>query len=59
MGLKLANFPITEKIVLKKRYVTNYDTMAVQAAMFAGFAFDQITEPVPEGTDISVECTYN
>merc|ERR1740121_2732239 len=39
-------------------YVTNYDTMATQAAMFAGFAFEQITEPVPEGTDLWMEITY-
>lgn len=39
-------------------YTTNYDTMAVQAAMFAGFAFEQITEPVPEGTDVTLEVIY-
>lgn len=39
-------------------YSTNYDTMAVQAAMFAGFAFDQITDPVPDSTDLFVECGY-
>jgi len=39
-------------------YTTNYDTMAVQAAMFAGFAFEQITEPVPEGTDLFLEVVY-
>eukprot|EP00397_Hematodinium_sp_SG-2012_P010643 GEMP01010764.1.p1 GENE.GEMP01010764.1~~GEMP01010764.1.p1 ORF type:complete len:288 (+),score=17.40 GEMP01010764.1:1171-2034(+) len=39
-------------------YSRNYDTMAVQAAMFAGFAFDQITEPVPEGTHLGIECMY-
>ncbi len=26
----------------------NYDSLAVQGAMFAGFAYDQLTEPVPE-----------
>merc|ERR1719258_881888 len=39
-------------------YTTNYDTMAIQAAMFAGFAFEQITEPVPEGTAIWMEIAY-
>mmetsp|Transcript_44604 Transcript_44604/g.83776 ORF Transcript_44604/g.83776 Transcript_44604/m.83776 type:complete len:221 (-) Transcript_44604:23-685(-) len=39
-------------------YTTNYDTMAVQAAMFAGFAFEQITEPVPEGTSMWMETCY-
>jgi len=39
-------------------YTTNYDTMAIQAAMFAGFAFEQITEPVPEGTSVWLEVTY-
>jgi len=39
-------------------YTTNYDTMAVQAAMFAGFAFEQITEPVPEGTALLLEIIY-
>lgn len=39
-------------------YTTNYDTMALQAAMFAGFAFEQITEPVPEGTALWMEVTY-
>eukprot|EP00428_Durinskia_dybowskii_P024775 CAMPEP_0170241442 /NCGR_PEP_ID=MMETSP0116_2-20130129/20487_1 /TAXON_ID=400756 /ORGANISM="Durinskia baltica, Strain CSIRO CS-38" /LENGTH=212 /DNA_ID=CAMNT_0010492277 /DNA_START=44 /DNA_END=679 /DNA_ORIENTATION=- len=39
-------------------YTTNYDTMAMQSAMFAGFAFDQITEPVPEGTDLWMEVFY-
>jgi hypothetical protein len=39
-------------------YTTNYDTMAVQAAMFAGFAFEQITEPVPEGTAVWLEVSY-
>lgn len=39
-------------------YTTNYNTMSIQAAMFAGFAFDQVTEPVPEGTDLTVECMY-
>lgn len=39
-------------------YSTNYNTMSVQAAMYAGFAFDQITEPVPGGTDLTTECLY-
>uniref|UniRef100_A0A7S1WP90 Uncharacterized protein n=1 Tax=Alexandrium catenella TaxID=2925 RepID=A0A7S1WP90_ALECA len=39
-------------------YTTNYDTMALQAAMFAGFAFEQVTEPVPEGTDTVLEVVY-
>merc|ERR1719248_98539 len=39
-------------------YINNYDTMAMQAAMFAGFAFEQITEPVPEGTDVMLEVLY-
>lgn len=39
-------------------YTTNYDTMAMQAAMFAGFAFEQMSEPVPEGTDLFLEVTY-
>lgn len=39
-------------------YTNNYDTMAMQAAMFAGFAFEQITEPVPEGTWIWLEVGY-
>jgi hypothetical protein len=39
-------------------YTTNYDTMAMQAAMFAGFAFEQITEPVPDGTDFKLEVIY-
>jgi len=39
-------------------YTMNYDTMAVQAAMFAGFAFEQITEPVPKGTDVWMEAIY-
>eukprot|EP00427_Karlodinium_veneficum_P054568 CAMPEP_0169401330 /NCGR_PEP_ID=MMETSP1017-20121227/54459_1 /TAXON_ID=342587 /ORGANISM="Karlodinium micrum, Strain CCMP2283" /LENGTH=61 /DNA_ID=CAMNT_0009507059 /DNA_START=1 /DNA_END=182 /DNA_ORIENTATION=+ len=39
-------------------YTRNYDTMAVQAALFAGFAFEQITEPVPEGTSIWMEIIY-
>lgn len=37
---------------------TNYDTMAVQAAMFAGFAFEQITQPVTEGTQVWMEVSY-
>eukprot|EP00931_Biecheleriopsis_adriatica_P070610 TRINITY_DN44386_c0_g1_i1.p1 TRINITY_DN44386_c0_g1~~TRINITY_DN44386_c0_g1_i1.p1 ORF type:complete len:220 (+),score=39.69 TRINITY_DN44386_c0_g1_i1:81-740(+) len=36
----------------------NYDTMALQAAMFAGFAFEQITEPVPQNTDLLLEVMY-
>merc|ERR1719230_460094 len=32
--------------------------MALQATMFAGFAFEQITEPVPEGTDLLLEVIY-
>lgn len=39
-------------------YTMNYDTMALQAAMFAGFAFEQITEPVPEGTGKGLEVVY-
>lgn len=39
-------------------YTKNYDTMAVQAAMFAGFAFEQITEPVPEGCSMWLEIAY-
>mmetsp|Transcript_3471 Transcript_3471/g.7003 ORF Transcript_3471/g.7003 Transcript_3471/m.7003 type:complete len:216 (-) Transcript_3471:95-742(-) len=39
-------------------YTMNYDTMAVQAAMFAGFAFEQITEPVLPGTEKWVETAY-
>jgi len=39
-------------------YTTNYDTMAMQAAMFAGFAFEQITEPVPEDTELWMEILY-
>ncbi|CAE8654624.1 unnamed protein product, partial [Polarella glacialis] len=39
-------------------YTRNYDTMAMQAAMFAGFAFEQITEPVPEGTNKMLEVVY-
>mmetsp|Transcript_120066 Transcript_120066/g.299502 ORF Transcript_120066/g.299502 Transcript_120066/m.299502 type:complete len:221 (-) Transcript_120066:26-688(-) len=39
-------------------YTMNYDTMALQATMFAGFAFEQITEPVPEGTDMWMEVVY-
>mmetsp|Transcript_12707 Transcript_12707/g.28784 ORF Transcript_12707/g.28784 Transcript_12707/m.28784 type:complete len:217 (-) Transcript_12707:94-744(-) len=39
-------------------YTMNYDTMAMQAAMFAGFAFEQVTEPVPEGTDAVMEVVY-
>ena len=29
--------------------------MAMQAAMFAGFAFEQITEPVPQDTPFLLE----
>lgn len=39
-------------------YTTNYDTMAMQAAMFAGFAFEQITKPVPDGTEVWMEAVY-
>jgi len=39
-------------------YCMNYDTMALQAAMFAGFAFEQITEPVPQDTAKIVEVLY-
>lgn len=39
-------------------YSTNYDTMGAQAAMFAGFAFEQVTQPVPEGTQPWVEIVY-
>jgi len=39
-------------------YTTNYDTMAMQAAMFAGFAFEQICEPVPADTEKLVEVFY-
>lgn len=39
-------------------YAMNYDTMAMQAALFAGFAFEQITEPVPEGTPPWLEIVY-
>jgi len=39
-------------------YSTNYDTMGAQAAMFAGFAFEQVTQPVPEGTEPWVEIVY-
>lgn len=39
-------------------YTMNYDTMAVQATMFAGFAFEQITEPVPTGTHVLMEVLY-
>merc|ERR1712100_718510 len=30
----------------------------MQAAMFAGFAFEQICEPVPEGTNLVLEIVY-
>jgi len=33
--------------------------MARQAAMFAGFAFEQITEPVPASTPFLLEATGN
>eukprot|EP00913_Durusdinium_trenchii_P023658 g22225.t3 len=36
----------------------NYDAMATQAAMFAGFAFEQITEPVPAATPFLLEMSY-
>ncbi|CAJ1405571.1 unnamed protein product [Effrenium voratum] len=39
-------------------YTRNYDTMAMQAAMFAGFAFEQITEPVPQDTPFLLEMAY-
>lgn len=35
----------------------NYDAMATQAAMFAGFAFEQITEPVPASTPFLLEAS--
>eukprot|EP00439_Symbiodinium_sp_Y106_P028994 s2296_g3.t1 len=44
-------------------YTRNYDTMAAQAAMFAGFAFEQITEtiwrePIPAQTPFILEMAY-
>lgn len=39
-------------------YTRNYDAMARQAAMFAGFAFEQITEPVPASTPFLLEMAY-
>mmetsp|Transcript_75464 Transcript_75464/g.149208 ORF Transcript_75464/g.149208 Transcript_75464/m.149208 type:complete len:219 (-) Transcript_75464:176-832(-) len=39
-------------------YCMNYDTMALQAAMFAGFSFEQITEPVPQDTNTTLEVAY-
>mmetsp|Transcript_24264 Transcript_24264/g.45872 ORF Transcript_24264/g.45872 Transcript_24264/m.45872 type:complete len:215 (+) Transcript_24264:123-767(+) len=39
-------------------YTRNYDTMAAQAAMFAGFAFEQITEPIPAETPFALEMAY-
>lgn len=36
----------------------NYDTMACQAALLAGFAFEQITEAVPQGTGATLEVCY-
>eukprot|EP00434_Breviolum_minutum_P014492 symbB.v1.2.012778.t1/scaffold859.1/size157342/3 len=39
-------------------YTRNYDAMATQAAMFAGFAFEQITEPVPASTPFLLEMAY-
>lgn len=39
-------------------YTMNYDTMATQAALFAGFAFEQIADPVPEGTVLWMEVAY-
>mmetsp|Transcript_51489 Transcript_51489/g.130833 ORF Transcript_51489/g.130833 Transcript_51489/m.130833 type:complete len:217 (+) Transcript_51489:112-762(+) len=39
-------------------YTMNYDTMALQATLFAGFSFDHITDPVPEGTALWMEVAY-
>lgn len=39
-------------------YTMNYDTMALQSALFAGFAFQQLMEPPPEGTNVYVESIY-
>eukprot|EP00930_Biecheleria_cincta_P087776 TRINITY_DN77008_c0_g1_i1.p1 TRINITY_DN77008_c0_g1~~TRINITY_DN77008_c0_g1_i1.p1 ORF type:complete len:224 (+),score=36.01 TRINITY_DN77008_c0_g1_i1:46-717(+) len=39
-------------------YFRNYDTMAVQAAIFAAFAFDQLTKPLPHGTHFLAEFIY-
>merc|ERR1719436_2333065 len=39
-------------------YTMNYDTMAMQAALFAMFAFGQITQPVPEDTSLGFRVIY-
>mmetsp|Transcript_114958 Transcript_114958/g.245475 ORF Transcript_114958/g.245475 Transcript_114958/m.245475 type:complete len:224 (-) Transcript_114958:145-816(-) len=39
-------------------YTRNYDTMALQAALFAGFAHAQLTTSVPEGTNMYLEAVY-
>eukprot|EP00930_Biecheleria_cincta_P036214 TRINITY_DN24849_c0_g1_i1.p2 TRINITY_DN24849_c0_g1~~TRINITY_DN24849_c0_g1_i1.p2 ORF type:complete len:154 (+),score=21.92 TRINITY_DN24849_c0_g1_i1:145-606(+) len=36
----------------------NYDTMACQAALLAGFAFEQITQAMPQGTGPKLEVLY-
>ena len=40
-------------------YCSNYDTLAVQATVFAGFAYDQLTRPVPTDIPWWYELTYN
>ena len=39
-------------------YCTNYDTLAVQSAVFAGFAYDQLCQPVPSDVAIWMEVAY-
>ena len=39
-------------------YTNNYWTLSSQASLLAGFAFGQITNPVPEETPFLLECIY-
>eukprot|EP00931_Biecheleriopsis_adriatica_P123965 TRINITY_DN99033_c0_g1_i1.p1 TRINITY_DN99033_c0_g1~~TRINITY_DN99033_c0_g1_i1.p1 ORF type:complete len:212 (+),score=53.61 TRINITY_DN99033_c0_g1_i1:105-740(+) len=39
-------------------YSSNYDTMAAQSAMLAGFAFAQISSPPPVGTNFELMAAY-
>eukprot|EP00392_Amoebophrya_sp_AT5.2_P012905 g13012.t1 len=39
-------------------YCSNYDTMAVSSTMLAGFAYDQLTTPIPASTSWAAELSY-
>lgn len=54
-ALSLVHSPQTATPLGKALGARNYDAMATQAAMFAGFAFEQITEPVPAATPFLLE----